>query len=150
MGNGGSGGGRGDHLSGLCPVSGKREFAEIARRQRDFILGCNPFGLCCLVGAGTRYPLFPHHQIANLKNIELTGAIVGGPSDFKTYQDQHISASHVDSTQSPSPPPLPQDMSHNIGVYHDVVEDYVTNEPANDYTAKFLLLAAFCIGPAEE
>lgn len=130
--------------------SGKREFAEIARRQRDFILGCNPFGLCCLVGAGTRYPLFPHHQIANLKNIELTGAIVGGPSDFKTYQDQHISASHVDSTQSPSPPPLPQDTSHNVGVYHDVVEDYVTNEPANDYTAKFLLLAAFCIGPAEE
>lgn len=132
-------------------LSGKHEFTEVARRQRDFILGCNPFGLCCLIGAGTRYPLFPHHQIANLRNIELTGAIVGGPSDFKTYQDQHISDSDVEfSTQSPSPPPLPQDTSHNVGVYHDVVEDYVTNEPANDYTAKFLLLAAFSIGPAEE
>lgn len=131
--------------------SGKREFAEVARRQRDFVLGCNPFGLCCLIGAGTRYPLFPHHQIANLKNIELTGAVIGGPSDLKSYQDQHISDLNVEfSTQSPSPPPLARDLSHNIGVYHDVVEDYVTNEPANDYTAKFLLLAAFCIGPTEE
>ena len=132
-------------------MAGKREYAEIARRQRDFILGCNPFGLCCLVGAGTRYPLFPHHQVANLKNIELTGAIVGGPCDLKTYEDQHISDSDVEfSTQSPSPPPRSQDTSHAVGVYHDVVEDYVTNEPANDYTAKFLLLAAFYIGTAEE
>ena len=132
-------------------LSGHREYAEVARRQRDFILGCNPFGLCCLIGAGTRYPLFPHHQIANIKNIELTGAIIGGPCDLKTYQEQHISDLNVEfSTQSPSPPPLLQDLSHAVGVYHDVVEDYVTNEPANDYTAKFLLLTAFSIGPAEE
>ena len=131
--------------------SGEREYAKIARRQRDFILGCNPFGLCCLIGAGTRFPLFPHHQVANLKNIELTGAIIGGPCDFKTYLDQHISDSDVEfSTQSPSPPPLQVDLSHTVGVYHDVVEDYVTNEPANDYTAKFLLLTAFSIGPPED
>ena len=124
-------------------LSGNKQYAETARRQRDFVLGCNPFGLSCLIGAGTRYPLFPHHQIANLKNIELTGAIVGGPADLKTYQSQHISFSRAEfSTQSPSPPPAAA-LANEVSVYHDVVQDYVTNEPANDYTAKFLLLAAF-------
>ncbi len=124
-------------------LSGDKQYAGTARRQRDFVLGCNPFGLSCLVGAGTRYPLFPHHQIANLKNIELTGAIVGGPADLKTYQSQHISLRQAEfSTQSPSPPPAAA-LTNEVSVYHDVVQDYVTNEPTNDYTAKFLLLAAF-------
>ena len=111
--------------------------------SRDFILGCNPFGLSCLVGAGTRYPLFPHHQIANIRNIELSGAVVGGPCDAKTYNDEHI---HLDDVEfgSMSPSPVPADDSKDeVGVYHDVVEDYVTNEAAIDYTSTFLLLTAF-------
>ncbi|MGI4791669.1 MAG: glycoside hydrolase family 9 protein [Janthinobacterium lividum] len=129
-------------------LSGNREYTEIARRQRDFILGCNPFSLSCLIGVGTRFPLFPHHQIANIKNIELTGAVVGGPTDLKTYQNEHTSVTDVEfSAQAPSPMPE-DDLSGSVSVYHDVVEDYVTNEPANDYTAKFLLLAAFYIGAA--
>ena len=127
-------------------LSGKQEYAEVARRQRDFILGCNPFDLSCLIGVGTHFPLFPHHQIANIKNIELTGAVVGGPADLKTYKDQHTSLSNVEfSTQTPSPMPI-SDRANQLSVYHDVVEDYVTNEPANDYTAKFLLLTAYYIG----
>lgn len=124
-------------------LSGDRKYTEIARRQRDFILGCNPFSICCLVGAGTTFPLFPHHQIANLKNIELTGAVVGGPADANTYQGQHTSLSKPEfAAQSPSPTPI-GDHADQLSVYHDVVEDYVTNEPANDYTAKFLLLTAY-------
>lgn len=124
-------------------LSGDKRYADVARRQRDFILGCNPFSICCLVGAGTTFPLFPHHQIANLKNIELTGAVVGGPADLKTYQDQHTSLSKTEfRAQSPSPI-LMEDRADQTTVYHDVVEDYVTNEPANDYTAKFLLLTAY-------
>ena len=124
-------------------LSGDKHFADIARYQRDFILGCNPFSLCCLIGAGTTFPLFPHHQIANLKNIELTGAIVGGPADLKTYQSQHIGLSKTEfASQSPGPI-LIADRADQISVYHDAVEDYVTNEPANDYAANFLLLTAY-------
>ena len=126
-------------------LSGDEVYHAVARRQRDFILGANPFGLCCLVGAGTRYPLFPHHQIANLKNIELLGALVGGPASYAAFKDQKISLTGAEfSTQLPSPTPG-TDVPREVGVYHDVVGDYVTNEPANDYTAKFLLLVAFSI-----
>jgi len=31
-------------------ISGDKVAAECRRRQRDFILGCNPFGLSCLIG----------------------------------------------------------------------------------------------------
>ena len=51
------------------------------------------------------------------------------------------------STQTPGPA-LAKDLPDEIGVYHDAVQDFVTNEPANDYTAKFLLLTAFYIAPA--
>jgi hypothetical protein len=40
----------------------------------------------------------------------------------------------------------PDDPDDAICVYHDAVQDYVTNEPANDYTAKFLLLNSFYLG----
>jgi len=131
-------------------LSGDRRYRDIARYQRDFILGTNPFSLCCLVGAGTQFPLFPHHQIANIKNIELTGAIVGGPADLKTYQEQHTSLSKTEfRAQFPSPIPN-EDRADQTNVYHDVVEDYVTNEPANDYTAKFLLLTAYYMKLSDE
>lgn len=122
-------------------------YHEVARRQRDFILGCNPFGLCCLIGAGTRYPLFPHHQIANIKNIELSGAIVGGPADAETFHMQNIALTGRDFETQVAGPPLASDLPDEISIYHDAVQDYVTNEPANDYTVKFLLLAAFFVEP---
>ena len=33
--------------------------------------------------------------------------------------------------------------SAEVGVYQDSVHDFVTNEPAIDYTSQFLLLTAF-------
>ena len=129
-------------------LSGEKEYVDLARRQRDFILGCNPFGLSCVIGAGTRYPFFPHHQIANIRNIELSGALVGGPASVGIFEKQKISMEGVEfSTQTPGPA-LTKDIPDEIGVYHDAVQDFVTNEPANDYTAKFLLLTAFYIPPA--
>ena len=131
-------------------ISGDHRYTEIARCQRDFVLGTNPFSICCLVGAGTQFPLFPHHQVANLKNIELTGAIVGGPADLKTFREQRLSLSKTEfRSQSPSPIPN-EDRADQANVYHDVVEDYVTNEPANDYTAKFLLLTAYYLKASDE
>jgi hypothetical protein len=120
----------------------RSEYLDVARYNRDFVLGCNPFGLSNLIGAGTRYPHFPHHQVANLKGIELTGALVGGPTDARVFRSQKIVLTQPEMGMITGPPP-PPDTPGRTEVYHDAVQDYVTNEPAIDYTAKFLLLAAF-------
>ena len=121
------------------------EYLTLAKRQRDFVLGCNPFGICCLIGSGTRYALNPHHQIANLKAIELTGAIIGGPANYALYKGNAI---ELDSLEYGVPmqtlPTDPQEL-RALSVYQDSVGDYIANEPANDYTAKFLLVAAYDI-----
>jgi len=129
-------------------LSGEKAYVDLARCQRDFILGCNPFGLSCVIGAGTRYPLFPHHQVANIHNVELSGALVGGPASVSIFQHEAISMEGVEFSTQTEGPVLAQDLPDEIGVYHDAVQDYVTNEPANDYTAKFLLLTAFYLAPA--
>ena len=121
----------------------KAVYLNVARQQRDFILGCNPFNVSCLIGAGTHYPLFPHHQIANLKKTELRGALVGGPASQAIFQSQHIVLDKLDDMLMQPGPVPPADIPDEVAVYHDTVQDYVTNEPAIDYTAKFLLLTAF-------
>lgn len=120
-------------------------YRQIALQQRDFILGCNPFNVSYLIGAGSHYPLFPHHPIANIRQAELSGALVGGPSSMGLFQAQQIDLSSVDDGQMLSGPPSRIDQPDEVGVYHDAVQDYVTNEPAIDYTAKFLLMTAFYV-----
>lgn len=123
-------------------LTGNAEYLALSRRQRDFILGCNPWGMSFLIGAGSRYPLYPHHQIANIRGLELTGALVGGPTSTAIFNDQKIKLDATGFGTQVESPPIEPDTPTEVAVYHDTVEDYVTNEPANDYTAKFLLLAA--------
>ena len=124
-------------------LSGEKAYSEIARRQRDFILGCNPFGESCVIGAGTRFPRFPHHQIANINKMELTGALVGGPTSASIFKDEAIDLDKPGFTTMNVGPAMPEDLEDEVCVYHDSVQDYITNEPANDYTAKFLVLNGF-------
>lgn len=123
-------------------LSGDDSYLTLSRRQRDFILGCNPWGISFLIGAGSRYPLNPHHQIANLNGVELTGALVGGPTSEAIFKEQKIVLTDGGVDTDVDNPPVFPDNKDQPAVYHDSVDDYVTNEPANDYTAKFLLLAA--------
>lgn len=122
-------------------LTGDKAAADVARRQRDYILGCNPFGLSCLIGAGARFPRSPHHQIAALGKFQLNGALIAGPTSLKIFKDQDFSKKDVAYS-------VPADQIHHtdpdkIGVYQDNVHDYVINEPAIDYTAQFLLLSSF-------
>jgi hypothetical protein len=121
-------------------LSRDRGYRDIARHQRDFILGCNPFGESCVIGVGTRFPQYPHHQIANIADIELTGAVVGGPASRSIFQEEAISLNEP-SLENMTIGPVPaDDPDDEVAVYHDSAQDYVTNEPANDYTATFLAL----------
>lgn len=117
-------------------------YLRVAQNQRDFILGCNPFNLSMLIGAGARYPQFPHHQVANLKNVELTGALIGGPANLQSFRREKFSLEDLETSVHASPADI-AGLSDDVGVYRDVAQDYVTNEPANDYTATLLLLTAF-------
>ncbi|HEY3414953.1 MAG TPA: glycoside hydrolase family 9 protein [Armatimonadota bacterium] len=123
-------------------LSGDDAFLTLSRRQRDFILGCNPWGMSFVIGAGSHYPLNPHHQIADLKGVELTGALVGGPTSQSIFKEQKITLRDEGPGADAESPPLFPENADQPAVYHDSADDYVTNEPANDYTAKFLLLAA--------
>jgi hypothetical protein len=127
------------HLYGR--LTGDVSAITLARQQRDFILGCNPWAISFVIGAGSRYPLNPHHQIANIKGIELIGALVGGPSTRQSLEHEFHQDTNASGPLLLTPPLVPDD-PNQIPVYEDIVENYVTNEPANDYTVKFLLLAA--------
>jgi len=124
-------------------LSGDTSYADVARRQRDFVLGCNPFGTSFLIGAGSRYPHYPHHQIANINGLELKGALVGGPASPSTVADESISLSDPAFSNMVTGPEPPDPPENAVAVYNDAAQDYVTNEPANDYTAKFFLLNEF-------
>lgn len=127
----------------FAEVANEPAYREIARRQRDFILGCNPFGVSYVIGAGTRYPQFPHHQIANITGVELSGAVVGGPTARDIFHKEKINLKEPGMDRMEVGPATPEDPEEAIAVYHDAVQDYVCNEPANDYSAKFLTLLSF-------
>ncbi len=122
-------------------LSGDKTAAEVARRQRDYILGCNPFGLSCLIGAGSRFPRHPHHQIAAINKIQIDGGLIAGPTSLEVFEGQDFDAKNLEYS-------VPSQQVSNldsaaVGVYQDSVHDFVTNEPAIDYTAQFLLLSSF-------
>ncbi len=127
-------------------LSGNKTALETARRQRDFILGCNPFGLSCVIGVGTRFPKYPHHQAASLGKFQLTGGMIAGPTSLAVFDKQDFRRDNLEF--STGTPPSPESNPDDIGVYQDSVHDFVINEPAIDYTAQFLLLTAFYIVPA--
>lgn len=67
-------------------LTGSTEFAGMARRNLDWVLGANPWGESFIVGAGSRFPNCMQSQIANLSGslngrrpLQL-GATVSGPA----------------------------------------------------------------------
>ncbi|MCW3100879.1 MAG: glycoside hydrolase family 9 [Chthonomonadaceae bacterium] len=120
-------------------LSGDKSAADVARRQRDYILGCNPFGLSCLIGVGARFPQSPHHQIAALDKFQLNGGMIAGPTSLEVFEQQDFHAKNLEYSV-----PFKQVSSRDsaeVGVYQDSARNFVTNEPAIDYTAQFLLLS---------
>ncbi len=101
-------------------LTGDTRFHPLMIAQRDYILGRNPWGVCFVGGAGTVFPQHPHHQIADIKNITLTGFWDEGPVPLPLFEDQGIHISGDDPFA---------DFQTEEAVFHDNTEDYVTNEP---------------------
>lgn len=74
------------------------KYEEFAETQVNYCLGDNPNDISLVVGFGDKYPLNPHHRTAhaswkndlaipdNNRHI-LYGALVGGPNEDGTYED---------------------------------------------------------------
>jgi endoglucanase len=103
--------------------------SDIAAGARDYLLGRNPWGASFVVGYGPRSPRHPHHWASVFGPAKPVGAVVGGPAPMSTVRQQKLKIRrNVFSTSR--------------AFYTDDVNDYVTSEPALDYTADSILLLA--------
>jgi endoglucanase len=103
--------------------------ARMAAVARDYLLGRNPWGASMIVGYGPRSPRHPHHWASVFGPAKPVGAVVGGPAPRATVTAQKV--------------PLPRNAYNSARfVYTDNLENYVTSEPAIDYTAASILLLA--------
>jgi hypothetical protein len=112
-------------------MTGDHQYREFAAKQRDWLLGRNPWGYSMFTEIGAANPKHPH-----LMTMELTGrGVRGGLVDGPVYERIFKSLKGVAITE---PDPLAQ--FQGPAVYHDDVQDYSSNEPTMDGTASAILM----------
>jgi hypothetical protein len=118
-------------------MTGDARYHAFAARQRDWLLGRNPWGFTMFTQIGTVFPKDPH-----LMTMQLTGRQVrGGLADGPVYERIFKSLKGVGITE-----PDPLAAFQGAAVYHDDMQDYLTNEPTMDGTASAILLWSLCGG----
>lgn len=117
-------------------LTGDGRYLALGQAQYDYLLGANPWGVCFVNGAGTTWPRFPHHQIADLARIELTGFWNEGPVPRSVFEGRKLELSRPDAYAA---------FQTEGAVYHDDKEDYVTNEPTLDANATGISLTAWYV-----
>jgi hypothetical protein len=116
---------RGRAIAAAAPIGG----SALAAGARDYLLGRNPWGASFVVGYGPRSPRHPHHWASVFGPAKPVGAVVGGPAPASVVKQQKLELRrNVFSTAR--------------AFYTDDRNDYVTSEPALDYTADSILLLA--------
>lgn len=119
-------------------MTGDMRYHEFLGKQRDWLLGRNPWGTSMFTGIPSG-GVFPHD--VHIPNVKLTGRSVrGGLVDGPVYERIFSSLKGVTITK-PDPYEAFQD---TLAVYHDDVQDYSSNEPTMDGTASAILLWALC------
>jgi endoglucanase len=141
------------HLLGLSVegriydlIAGRNAYRGFAQRQLDAVLGQNAWGLSFVVGAGSRFPVCLHHQVANLagslngKPPLLLGAVAPGP--VKASEVRRLSAAEgYRRCPSSGGDPYAQ-FSGRGAAYRDNVLADASNEPSDDLAAMALLAFA--------
>jgi endoglucanase len=115
-------------LSTVAPSGAPADGCRVAAGARDWLLGRNPFGASMIVGYGPRAPRHPHHWGSAFGPGLPAGAVVGGPAPRSEVRGEGF--------RSRSP------FDSRFATYEDRRVDYVTSEPAIDYTASSILLNA--------
>lgn len=115
-------------------MTGDTQFRELATEARDWIFGRNPWGVSFVLGvpAGGNPARHPHHLFYKLTNHLPVGGLVDGP----VYKDINDGLKFGDFGEDV----YSRFQSEEGGVYHDVYEDFSTNEPIIDGTVSLMLL----------
>jgi hypothetical protein len=116
-------------------MTGDSRYREFAARQRDWLLGRNPWGYGMFTEIGGVCPKDPHLMTMQLAKRPVRGGLVDGP----VYERIFKSLKGVAITE-----PDPLAPFQGQAVYHDDVQDYSSNEPTMDGTASAILLWALC------
>jgi hypothetical protein len=116
-------------------MTGDARYREFAAKQRDWLLGRNPWGYSMFTEIGSVFPKDPHLMTMQLAKRPVRGGLVDGP----VYERIFKSLKGVAITE-----PDPLAPFQGQAVYHDDVQDYSSNEPTMDGTASAILLWALC------
>jgi hypothetical protein len=112
-------------------------YREFAAKQRDWLVGRNPWGTTMFTQIGSVFPKDVHLMTVQLLKRPVRGGLVDGP----VYERIFKSLKGVSITE-----PDPFGEFQGAAVYHDDVKDYSTNEPTMDGTASAILMFALCAG----
>ena len=112
-------------------MTGDKRFHVLAAKNRDWLLGRNPWGYAMFTGIGNVFPRDPHLMTVQLTKRPVIGGLVDGP----VYERIFKSLKGV-SIREPDPLAAFQ----GPAVYHDDFHDYSSNEPTTDGTASAILM----------
>jgi endoglucanase len=124
-------------------LTGDAAYDDLARRIRDYTLGLNPWGVSFISGLGTVYPMNVHNNVAVslknsgvLKEATFPGAMAQGPLDRAEWLAKW-------SKLVPSNEDIYGEFNTADCVYHDHINDYVTNEPSTNGASEAILFFSF-------
>lgn len=110
-------------------------FNDLAIKQRDYILGKNPWGISFIYNIGSKFTKHFHSQIAYFNNGKLPGALSAGPiSKVKLSQYNIILENSNDPYEA---------FQTDEVIYQDDRMDYITNEPTITANATAVFVFAF-------
>ena len=116
-------------------MTGDMRYRDFAVRQRDWLLGRNPWGTTMFTQIGRVFPTDVHLMTTKLTGRTVRGGLVDGP----VYERIFKSLKGVAITE-----PDPLAAFQGPAVYHNDLQDYSTNEPTMDGTASAILMFALC------
>ncbi len=59
-------------------LTGDEKYLNAASSNLNYLMGCNPLGICYFTGYGTVSPEHPHHRPSIAQNKPMSGMLVGG------------------------------------------------------------------------
>ncbi|MCR4953101.1 MAG: glycoside hydrolase family 9 protein [Treponema sp.] len=107
-------------------LTGRKEFYEAAKKQFDYILGCNQLDFCFVTGFGTNSPKNPHHRPSGAVGKPMPGMLAGGSCEG-LYD--HVAKEYLQGKPSAC-------------CYIDMEGSYSTNEVAIYWNSPLVYLTA--------
>lgn len=110
-------------------LSGDRTFEAMEASLRDWLFGCNPWGISMIVGLpqGGVTPRDPHSAFTHVYGYPVDGGLVDGPVYTSIFRSLKGVTLYAPDEYAP--------FQSDVAVYHDDWGDYSTNEPTMDGTA---------------